>query len=124
MTTIITKNDLAGLPGVTGTDTELEYAARRAGVAVESAWATPVDPVPQWVKDLATDVAVRYLNNPRGVTSVTRSVDDASRTERYGERGAPLGGGFTLTDDELARLSAIVRRRVGSTRLAVPGYQP
>lgn len=123
MADIITKDDLAGLPGVTGTDAQLAYAARRAGTAVSSAWRTPIDPVPQWVKDIAIDVAMRYLSNPTGATSTTRSVDDASRTVRY-DRGPTPGGGFTLTADERSKLSPIVRRRVGSARLAVPGYQP
>lgn len=121
--TIITKHDLAEVPNLPSSEADLTYAARRASSAVGAAWANPVDPAPLWVKDIAIDVAVRYLHNPRGTTSVTRSIDDASRTERY-ERGSIPGGNFSLTDAEADKLTRRPRRRTGSIRLTVPGYQP
>lgn len=130
MPVIITAADLAGVPGLgAASDDEKTYAARRAGDLVASSWCTPTDPVPQWVKDIAVDVAVRYLSNPRNLSSVTRTkaLDDASRseTERYADG---TRGGLSLTDDELTRLcpTAITGRvaGIGSMRLRVPGYQP
>lgn len=119
---IITDNDLLELTDLlpAATDQQLKYAARRASSLVAGNWASPIDPAPQWVKDIAIDVAARYLANPRGVTSVTRSLDDASRTERY-EGGGTRAGKFYLDDDEFAKLNPKVRTRVGSTRLHVPG---
>lgn len=117
--TLIAANDLEDLPGLATTEEQRTYAARRASSLVVSRWADPISPPPEWVRDIAIDVAVRYLTNPRGITSVTRTVDDASRTERY--EGPRREGGFNLTDDEIARLNPTVRRRrVGSIRLAVP----
>lgn len=122
---IIDRNDLSGIPGVSGTDAELDYAAKRASARVEEAWCNPTGSPPQWVRDIAIDVAVRYLTNPRGVSSVTRRVDDASRTERYGEGGpgAVPQIGFHLTDDEKTRLCPKVRRSVGTITTKVPGYR-
>lgn len=121
MADIITYQDLVDVPGLSATEGQRTYAARRASNLVASKWVKPVDDAPQWVKDIAIDVATRYLANPRGVTSYTRSVDDASRTERF-ENGAR--GGFYLTAGELEQLCPTMRRRVGSARLSVPGYQP
>jgi hypothetical protein len=123
MADLITADDLSGIPGISGTPDELAYAARRASSSVAPAWCRPVDPPPQWVKDIAIDVAVRYLHNPRGTTSVTRRIDDASRTERYEDGVASGVGSFELEDSERKRLCPAVRRRVGSIRLAVPGYR-
>ncbi|GAA1909365.1 hypothetical protein GCM10009737_08270 [Nocardioides lentus] len=118
MPDLITEPDLAAVPGVPGTVEGRTYAARRASTAVGRHWAGAV-PAPQWVKDIAIDLAVDYLHNPTGTTSVTRSVDDASRTDRYDgarRRGAP----FELTATEIARLAPPkARRRVGSIRLGV-----
>lgn len=124
MADLIEAADLVEVPGVTGTETDLAYAARRASSSVMSAWCRPVDPVPGWVRDIAVDIAARYLRNPRGTTSVTRHVDDASRTERFAEKGTVLPGTFDPTEDELAKLCPKARRRLGSIRLSVPGYQP
>lgn len=118
---LIDKFDLEAVPGITGTDATLTYVARRASTAVASKWCHPIDPAPDWVKDIAIDVAVRYLNNPKGITSVTRSVDDASRTERFENTGQRMTRGFELTDEEIAALCPVRRNRVGSIRLRVPG---
>lgn len=120
---IISGTDLTNVPGIPA-NVDLDYLARRASSAVEAAWCHPVNPAPAWVKDIAIDVALRGASNPMGRTSrtLTRSIDDASRseTERY-DSGAV---GWALTDEERSRLCPIPRRGIGSMRLRVPGYQP
>lgn len=121
MADLISETDLQDLPGITSTPAQRTYAARRASNLVSSHWAKPVDPVPPWVKDIAIDVAARYLSNPRGLASTTRTVDEASRTERFETgTGSRPRRGFFLEEDELRRLAPKIRRRVGSVRLGVP----
>ena len=121
---LITRADLTAVPGVTGTDEQLDYAARRASDAVTSGWCNPIDPAPPWVKDIAIDMAADYLANPTGATSTTRSVDDASRTVRWDGNYRPRRiASFELTDAERDKLCPKVRRGVGSIRLGVPGYR-
>ncbi len=72
-------------------------------------WAKPRQPVPAKVRLLALEVAGRAIRNPKGLASWTRSVDDASRTERAG--GDLSRFGVYLTSAEKALLQG-KRRRV------------
>lgn len=126
MSDILTAEQLAQVPGVDAAQDVLEYAARRASDAVAHYWAPVVDPVPEWVTDIAADVAIGYLDTltrPRGVTSMTRSVDDASRTVRFDEHGTGTQlAAFELTDTQIARLRPARVKGSRSIRLGVPGY--
>src|SRR5690606_19112557 len=56
----------------------------------------------QDVADVEVAAVVRKITNPTGLTSVTRSVDDASVTTR--REGEDTRGGLELTDAEWASL--------------------
>jgi hypothetical protein len=91
---------------------------------VTDEWADPVEPVPARVKLLALSVAARAWRMVPGhgpLESITRSFDDASRTERYAVT-APNESGHEvyLTDAELALLHGKSKARVGSISIAVP----
>lgn len=121
MTTIITFTDLESHPGIAGTREHTASVAQRASALVYQKWANPVTPVPAWVKEIAIDVALRVLINPKGLESVTKSADDVSITERHSVSGGRLG--MHLTDREAALLSGAARSaRFGSMRIGVPGY--
>lgn len=108
--TIITGTQLASYPGA-GSPSPADaavYAELVNGVVTE-AWKCPVDPVPAWVRAIALEVGARASRNPKGLQSWTRSVDDASRTERYSDSGARAG--IYLTPEEAARLGGKARRR-------------
>lgn len=80
----------------------------------------PTDPAPIKVKLLAFGVAERaWTHDPTtaNIESVTRSVDDASRTERYRSSGS--NSNIYLTDAELALLQG--RRLTRSVRLVSYG---
>jgi hypothetical protein len=105
----------------------LDNIADRANALVTEEWtANVVSPPPEWVKNIAWDVAVRAGANPKGLTSETRSWDDATRTERWEAAGRI---GVYLTDDELDRLqgrptgadgaSVVIAK---SIRMRVPGW--
>lgn len=118
---LIGGSDLTDVPGVNGTDAQLEYAARRASDAVMSGWCNPIDPPPQWVRDIAVDMAADYLMNPTGATSTTRSVDDASRTVRWDGNLRPRRtASFELTDAERQKLCPKIRLGLGNMRVHVP----
>lgn len=122
MADIITGPNLASQPGVQGyTADQLKGTADRVNALIGEAWKDPSDPAPQWVVEIALDVATRYLANPKGLESWTRSIDDASRTERV--RIGDLTGLF-LTEAQKRRLRGGAGRRARSMRLRVPGYQP
>ncbi|RNL66246.1 hypothetical protein EFK50_01060 [Nocardioides marmoriginsengisoli] len=107
---IITGPELASYPGA-GSPSAADartYAVLVNGVVTE-AWKNPVEPVPAWVRAIAFEVGARASRNPKGLQSWTRSVDDASRTERYSEQGARAG--IYLTPEEAARLGGTTRRR-------------
>lgn len=90
---------------------------------VTEAWANPVDPVPTKVLGIALGVGGRAYWNPKGLSSWSRSVDDASRTERLPDDTARAG--VFLTDAErraLAGGSASRRQRMGTIKLHVPGW--
>lgn len=120
MTALIDGTDLANVPGISGTSEQLAYAARRASDAVMAAWCNPIVDPPQWVKDIAIDVAADYMANPNGATSTSRSIDDASRTISFKAQRPRRPGPFQLNATELERLCPKVRRGVGSISLGVP----
>lgn len=93
------------------------------GLVLEK-WATPVyDPelIPPSVKAIALEVAARPCRNPRGLSSWTKSVDDASKTERLPDAAARAG--VFLTAEEVAKLGGVKRRRrrMGTIRVRM-GY--
>lgn len=98
---IITGSRLATYLGVAA-DGKLNYLADLANGIVEEEWRNPVDPAPAWVVAIALEAAARPARNPRGLGSITRSIDDGSRTERYSEAAARAG--VYLLDAELRRL--------------------
>lgn len=88
---------------------------------VTEEWATPVTPVPTKITLLALNVAARaWVNDPSraNVESVSRSLDDASRTERY-RSTANQAGAVYLTEAEQAILAGRTYRR--SVRLVTYG---
>ena len=102
---IITGTDLASYPGVDKslTPTQLDWIASQINGLVEGTWQCPVEPIPAWVKAIALNAAGRFAQNPKGLESWTRRVDDASRTERL--HASAGGSGLGLTSDEMAALS-------------------
>ena len=73
---------------------------------IDEEWTTPVDPVPVRIKLLALGVAARaWTHDPSTsrLESVTRGVDDATRTERY--RESSTDDSVFLTAAELAILN-------------------
>lgn len=122
MADIITGATLAGVPGVQGyTAEQLDATAARVNALIADEWANPETPTPNWVVEIALDAAARYLANPKGLESWTRSVDDASRTERVRVGGRT---GLHLTEAQVRRLRGAKAARPRSLRLRVPGYQP
>lgn len=103
----------------------LDNVADRTNALVDEEWSNPSDPAPQWVVNIAWNVAIRAGRNPLGVTSTTRSFDDITRTDRW-EAGQPEG--VFLTDDERRLLNndgaaaptPILPAR--SIRMSVPPY--
>lgn len=87
---------------------------------VTEEWAGSTSPVPVKIKILTLNVAARAWSfNPAtaNVESVSRSLDDASRTERY--RTSSVSGSVYLTDAEEAILNG--RRQYHSVRLIAYG---
>ena len=83
-------------------------------------WTTPADPIPVKITLLALNVAARgWSYNPAtaNLESVSRSLDDASRTERY--RTSSESGSIFLTEAEEALLNGRKQRR--SVRLTIYG---
>lgn len=66
-------------------------------------------PAEQDVIDVEVARVVDKINNPSGITSVTRSVDDASITTR--REGPDSGNALTITDDEWVALLPIKPKR-------------
>jgi hypothetical protein len=91
---------------------------------IDEEWANPVEPVPVRVELLALEVAARAWRMVPGhgpVESITRSFDDASRTERYAVTVPDESGHQVyLTDAELALLHGKNKARVGSITLSTP----
>lgn len=107
---IITATDLAaylGIYGITAPSPDSAVlAVQLANDVVSHAWGTQVDPAPAWVKALTLEVAARPFRNPSGIATKTITVDDASRTERFGADAVRVG--IFLTDAELAMLQPSV----------------
>lgn len=101
-------------------DDTIAQLAEFANALVTEEWRTPVEPAPVRVQMITLEAAARAYRNPRGLTSITRTADGSSRTERYAERDQIARAGVYLTDAELASLNPR-RRRIGSIRLRVPG---
>lgn len=86
---------------------------------ISEEWRQPTDPAPTRVKLIAFEVARRAYQNPRGLSSWTRSVDNSSRTERLPEKLARAG--VYLTDEEMRALNGQTRTPARSIALRVPG---
>lgn len=104
----------------------LDNIASRTNLLIDEEWVNPRTPVPQWIVNLAWDVAIRAGANPRGHTSETKSFDDITRTERF-DPNKPTG--VYLTDDEKAKLNgdtgetnAVPPTGPKSIRMVVPGW--
>lgn len=122
MTTFLTGTELASYLE-RDESPQLTNIAQRTNALIDQEWADPVDPAPEWVKNIAWDVAIRAGANPTGATSTTKAWDDISRTDRFeaGQRN-----GVYLTDDEKALLHGPtgVSQTVaaGSIKMQVPGW--
>ena len=102
------------------TNTSLEQIVDLTNDLIAEEWSTPVDPAPVKIRLLALNVAARaWANDPSrsNLDSITRSVDDATRTERY--RTSNQNGSVYLTETEEALLNGRARRR--SVRLTIYG---
>ena len=92
-------------------------------------WAT-LTPMPAEAKAIALEVAARPFRNPEGATSISRSVDDWTKTVRWETGGDRAGrAGVYLTEYEKSALRALLepdadapQRNYGSIRTVVPGY--
>ena len=119
---IITADDLASWlrnPSL-ATDESLRQIVDLTNELVSEEWANPADPVPTRVRLLTLNVAARaWGHNPATahLESVTRTLDDASRTERY--RSTSADGTVYLTSSELAILHG--KRPMRSIRLVTNG---
>ena len=105
-------------------DGALTSIVSRTNSLVTQEWASPVDPAPEWVKNIAWNVAIRAGANPTGFTSTTRSWDDVTRTDRF-ESGQAQG--VYLTDEEQALLhgdadDSAQPIAAGSIRMKIPGW--
>lgn len=122
MTTFLTGDDLASYLEEP-LDGAIQNIADRVNALVTEKWANPATPVPEWVKNIAWNVAIRAGANRKGVTSQTRSWDDVTKTDRW-EAGT---FGVELTDDETLKLSGLpdgtgASVGVKSIRMTVPGW--
>lgn len=122
MADVITAVDLAAWlrDETLADDTSLQQIVELVNELVAEEWVSPEDPAPARIKLLALGVGARaWTHNPATahVESVTRSIDDGSRTERY--RASSTSGSVYLTDAELAILQGKPERR--SVRLTIYG---
>jgi hypothetical protein len=123
MTTFLTGDELASYLDAP-LDGAIDNVVKRVNALVTQEWANPTTVVPEWVKNVAWNVAIRAASNPKGVTSKTRSWDDMTTTERW-EAGA---AGVTLTDEEKTLLTGAAgtvgqaTSSVKSIRMNVPGW--
>lgn len=124
MTNFLTGDDLASYLEQP-LDGAIANIVQRTNALVSQEWANPTDPAPEWVKNIAWDVAIRAGVNPKGVTSQTRSWDDMSKTERW-EAGDK---GVRLTDEERTLLNGAggavgqaTRSPARSIRMTIPGW--
>jgi hypothetical protein len=102
------------------TDTSLVQIVGWTNDLVTEEWTAATTPVPVKIKLLALNVAARgWAYNPAtaNLESLSRTLDDASRTERY--RTSSESGSIYLTEGEEATLNGRKRRR--SIRLTIYG---
>lgn len=100
-----------------------QYLVDLANGVVEDEWSEPVDPAPPAVIAVVCEVVRRAWDNPKGLSSWTRSIDDASRTERLSDQRARAG--LYLTDEDYAVLHAVavpVTRKARSIQMTVPDW--
>lgn len=121
---VITSQQLVSYPGAgQPTPEEAAYYVQLVNGLVTEAWANPVDPVPFWVQAIALEAAARVSRNPKRLQSWTRSIDDASRTERASEADLKNAGVY-LSDRERLRLAGKKhnrRHKYGTIRVR-PGF--
>jgi hypothetical protein len=55
-------------------DGAIDNIVTRTNALVTQEWANPTTIVPEWVKNIAWDVAIRAAANPKGVTTPARSI--------------------------------------------------
>lgn len=119
---IITAAELASYlrDDALATDASLIQVVTLTNDLVTEEWASATTPVPVKIKLLALNVAARgWTYNPAtaNLESLSRTLDDASRTERYRTSGE--NGSVFLTEAEEAVLNGRARRR--SVRLTIYG---
>lgn len=78
------------------------------------------DPVVSTVVRVEAGVVVRRLLNPAGLTSVTRTLDDASFTERH--EGSDFA--WSLSDDDWFDLLPVVNNVNSGAFSVQPGFEP
>lgn len=102
------------------TDPALAQIVDLTNDLISDEWGAPVDPIPVKVRLLALNVSARAWSWDPSIAhleSVTRGLDDATRTERY--RSVGNNGSVYLTTDERDLLRG--RSSVRSVRLVKPG---
>lgn len=122
MTDIIDAADLASWlrDDSLASNTSLIQIVDLTNELVAEEWADPADPAPARIRLLALNVATRaWVADPSKshLESLTRTLDDASRTEKFKSSGS--GGSVYLTGDELAILQG--RPQARSVRLVAYG---
>jgi hypothetical protein len=101
-------------------DESLQLVVSLTNDLLTEEWTTPVDPIPVKIKLLALNVAARgwtYDPAKANLESLSRTLDDASRTEKY--RTSSDSGSVFLTESEEAILNGRQQRR--SVRLTIYG---
>lgn len=120
---VITTEQLSAYPGVgtlDASDAAVVFLIATTNALVTEKWRNPVDPIPTSITLLALEVAARALRNPKGLSSWTKSADDASKTERLPDRAARAG--IYLTGAETRKLRGVnARPRFGTVRTPI-GY--
>lgn len=113
-----TVDDVAGRYGRPLTDaqaTSAEFLLEAATAVIadaaskDDAWAAALDPVPQMLRFVAVELAVRTLDNPGALRSFQEQLGVHSRSESY--RDAAAGGGLMLTEVEVRLVRRIVYGR-------------
>lgn len=125
---IIREADLASYLGTPelANDPRLGQIVSLTNGLIDEEWEAPVTPTPTSVKLLALTVAARAwgITPGRGpLESITRSADDASRTERYAVPQSNADGHTVyLTKAELGRLNRRTTSRRPRTIRTSVGY--
>lgn len=121
---LISDRDLASWLGRDEPDGKMSLLVDLTNGYIVERWLNPIIPAPQTVIALAYAVAQRAYENPRGLSSWTRSWDDLTRTERLPE--SLTRAGIFMTPAELADLNpaqaAPSRPAARSVRVSVPGW--